>query len=552
MKKLFTLLFLILNFAVSFAQNANWDCTNNPARAWWDVQHYNINITIDTATGNIKGTMTIKAKVIKTPVDSLQIDLQQPMQIKSIVWDIDDKYNKAVFHRNKNAYFLAFPFKNRYPIGSDFEFTIQFEGIPPIAKKPPWDGGLVFTKDSLENRWIAMACEGVGASVWLPCKDYPEDEPDLGMDLFLNAPKGLSAIGNGKLINKSNHGSMNTWHWQVKSPINNYDISFYIGNYAHWADTFIGKKGILNLDYFVLPYDLEKAKKQFEQVKPMLSCFEDKIGPYPFYEDGYKLIQAPYLGMEHQSAIAYGNHFENGYLGKDRSNSGIGLLFDFIIIHESAHEWFGNSITAEDKAYMWIQEGFTTYAETIYAECLAGKSAAFEYQHGKKAIIKNDKSVQGQLGVCDEGSSDHYDKAAYMIHSIRILMQNDSVFFAMLKEMNQVFYHKTVSGPEVEDFLINFVQNKKIINQAFFNQYLREMKIPILEFRKNNNNNWEFRWTNCVSGFQMPVLFLNGTDQEMIYPNTKEFRKIPAKISNFNPRNIDEKDFLFTIKVGKN
>ena len=546
MKLILAFLLLIWSTAPLYAADTNWNCTNNPARAWWDVQHYVLNISVDTATGFIKGTITIKAKVIKTPLDSLQIDLQEPMQLNAV--HFGNIKNKSAFQKNKNAYFISFPNKNKTLIGSEFEFTIQFEGIPRFAENAPWDGGMVFTKYSANNRWIAMACQGVGASVWLPCKDFPDDEPDFGMDIFLNVPKGLAGISNGKLISKTENEHKDIWHWQVKNPINNYNISFYIGNYTHWSDTFQGKKGVLNLDYFVLPQNLEKAKKQFAQVKTMLSCFEEKMGPYPFYEDGYKLIEAPYLGMEHQSAVAYGNQFENGYLGKDRSHSGVGLLFDFIIIHESAHEWFGNSITAKDKADMWIQEGFTTYAETIYAECIAGKDAAFKYQHGKKEIIQNDKPVQGQFGECDEGSGDHYDKAAYMIHSIRVLLNDDALFFEMLNAINETFYHKTVSGSEIEAFILNFVKHKNILNQAFFDQYLRKAPLPILEFRLNDVYKWEYRWTNCIPEFQMPVQILEDEKQEWILPATSTYKEISGD-KNFNPKNINTQDFLFTIKV---
>jgi len=543
MKKI---LFFVLSFWVvpfSFGQKNALKCTNNAERAWWDVQHYTIHIAVDTASGKISGTMKIKAKTVDWPLDHLQIDLQQPMKIQSI----SGPNNSSISFNNKRdkeTYFLEneIPFSKLLRKGDDFEFTITFEGIPKLAANAPWDGGMVFTKDSIGNPWIAMACQGIGASIWLPCKDFPGDEPDEGMDLFIEIPKGLSGIGNGKLIGKSSSEQSETWHWQVKNPINNYDISFYIGEYAQWKDTFQGEKGILDLDYFVLPEELEKAKVQFQQVKQMLTCFEEKLGPYPFYEDGYKIVQAPYLGMEHQSAVAYGNHFQNGYLGKDRSNSRVGLLFDFIIIHESAHEWFGNSITAKDKADMWIQEGFATYAETIFAECIAGKEAALNYQHGKRTEILNDKPVIGAYESCDEGSSDHYDKAAFLIHMIRFMMQDDGRFFAMLRSMNKTFYHKTVTGDRVVSFIRSY--NSDSISLAFFDQYLMRKDLPVLELKRNAKKDWEYRWVNCVPGFAMSIPY--GTEGKWIHPNMNAFKKLPT---GQEPDDINNKDFLFDILV---
>jgi aminopeptidase N len=354
----------------------------------------------------------------------------------------------------------------------------------------------------------------------------------------------LVAVGNGRLTGEKtvDNGNGKAFTWKVVAPINNYDITFYIGNYVHWSDTFDGLKGKLGLNYYVLPQHLEKAKKQFAEVKTMLRCFEDHFGPYPFYKDGYKLVEAPYLGMEHQSAVAYGNQFKMGYLGEDRSRSGVGLLFDFIIVHESGHEWFGNSITAYDKADEWIHEGFTSYAETIYAECIAGKEKAFDYQRGKRRTIRNDIPVEGKPGQCDEGSGDAYDKAGFMIHQIQMIMNNDSLFFAMLKAMNSTFFHQIVTGAQVEDFIGSYAHHNF---SKVFDQYLRKSNLPVLVIKKVGADSVLCFWKDCVPGFDMPVQWSEGKHQFWLYPQTK--------VQNFWAKGLNQegqisKDFLIKIE----
>ncbi|RYZ31912.1 MAG: hypothetical protein EOP49_38270 [Sphingobacteriales bacterium] len=358
----------------------------------------------------------------------------------------------------------------------------------------------------------------MGASVWFPCKDFQGDEADKGMQLTMTIPHGLTMVSNGRCLieNMKSEPGKAYWTWNVSNPINNYDISFYIGDYVHWSDTMQGAEGRLSLDYYVLRQNLERSKMQFEVVKPMLHCFEEKIGPYPFYEDGYKLVDAPYLGMEHQSAVAYGNGYKMGYKGEDRSATGEGLLFDFIIIHESGHEWFGNSITAYDKADTWIHEGFTSYTETIFAECLLGKERAFKYQRGKKRTIQNDRPVQGNFGACDEGSGDHYDKAAFVIHMIRVIMDDDERFYAMLREMNRRFYHKIVTGNQVKAFINSY--SGRDFSQVFL-QYFHGKNIPKLEIDKSKSS-FRYRWTNCVPDFDMPVVVTADGQKIWLYPGT--------------------------------
>lgn len=523
-------------------QEMKMDCTNNPARSWWDVRHYDLNLNVDTATGRLKGSVLIDAKVVGVIGDSLQIDLKEPLHLNTVKGELKD-YTWVDFKIEKHGdhYIVKGDFKKIVAENGLFTLAIEYEGIPQIAARPPWDGGLVMDRDANGNRWMGVACQGIGASVWFPCKDFQGDEADKGMRLSMVVPGNLQMIGNGRLQPNNERRSDGNlrWTWVVTNPINNYDITFYIGDYVHWSDTLQGIKGALSLDYFVLRNNEAKAKEHFKVVKPMLECFENKIGAYPFYEDGYKLVDAPYLGMEHQSAVAYGNEYKMGYKGADRSKSGVGLLFDFIIVHESGHEWFGNSITSYDKADTWIHEGFTTYTETIFAECLLGKDSAFIYQQGKTNVIRNDKPVQGKYNECDEGSSDHYDKAAFMIHMIRMVMEDDTAFFGMLKAMNQTYYHKIVSGKEIESF-INRYSGKDF--SKVFDQYLRNAAIPNLEI-KYKKNTLLYRWSNCVAGFNMPVL-VHQKDKAIWLKPTTVWQK-----RSLHPANICvDKNFLVNRK----
>lgn len=513
--------FLCILFAAAFNRlyaNNNALCTNNAARSWWNVERYLINLEADTATGFLSGYVKMTAKVTGRIGDSLQIDLKAPLKILSIAtFDADREERLLSFHKDGEAYYLTGDLEPLVK-NNRIRLIIRYEGIPQVAARPPWDGGIVLAHDDKGTRWMAVACQGIGASVWFPCKDFQGDEADEGMQLTMTVPEGLTMVGNGTCLveNMKSTPGKAYWTWNVSNPINNYDITFYIGDYVHWSDTLNGVKGRLNLQYYVLRQNLDKAKKQFEVVKPMLHCFEEKMGPYPFYEDGYKLVDAPYLGMEHQSAVAYGNGYQMGYKGADRSNTGEGLKFDFIIVHETGHEWFGNSITAYDKADTWVHEGFTSYSETIFAECLSGKESAFRYQRGKKRTLHNDRPAQGGFNNCDEGSGDHYDKAAFMIHMIRMIMDDDAKFFSMLKAMNARFYHKIVAGNQIEQFINNY--SGRDFNKLY-QQYLRRAQLPKLEIEKKKSS-FSFRWTRCVPDFDMPVIVTADRKKFWIYPET--------------------------------
>ena len=510
MKKLILLLGLIsittnaqvLNHKKEFTRQDSLRGTNNEFRNWWDVKKYKVSVEADYQSKSIKGKSTITFdKTAAQKSNLLQIDLQDPMIISAVILngkEISD------FKRDGNVYFINVG-KNIKNSANQLELI--YSGNPRVAVKAPWDGGWIFAKDEKGRDWMSVAVQGLGASAWFPNKDYLGDEPDNGMELEIIAPKGMVGVGNGRLVSTKNLKDKTTSTWKVVNPINNYNIIPYIGHYVNFKDTYEGEKGKLDLNYYVLDYNLEKAKSQFEQAKLMLKSFEHWFGPYPFYEDSFKIIEAPHLGMEHQSGIAYGNKFKNGYLGRDLSGSGWGLKWDFIIIHEAGHEWFGNNITEKDVADMWIHEAFTAYSETLFTETYYGKEAASEYVRGTRGAIQNDIPIIGVYGVNQEGSGDMYYKGANMIHTLRTWMNNDEKFRQLLRGLNKEFYHQTVTTEQIENYIAKF---SGLDLTAFFNQYLRTTKIPVLEL-KQSGDKIEYRYTNIVDSFAMPLTLKNST-----------------------------------------
>lgn len=484
--------------------------TITPERAWWDVTHYDLQVSFDFNKRSIAGYNIISYKIVSAPAKEMQIDLQLGLYIDSVLYNNEN----LSFRREGNAYFIAVaPAQNEQEIN---KVAVYYHGIPRPALHPPWDGGVIWSKDQEGNPWITVACQGLGASVWYPCKDHQSDEPD-SASLSMIVPDTLTAIANGKLRNEVQNGDGTaTYTWAVTNPINNYNIIPYIGKYAHWHEDYDGEKGKLDCDFWVMAYNIEKAKVQFKQALQMLHCFEYWFGPYPFYEDGYKLIEAPHLGMEHQSAVAYGNGFVNGYKGTDLSGTGWGLKWDFIIVHESGHEWFGNNITTRDVADMWVHEGFTNYSETIFTDCTYGTEAGNDYVIGTRKKIQNDKPIEGPYGVNQEGSGDMYYKGGNLVHMIRQIINNDSAFRMLLRGMNQAFYHQTVTGKQVEEYIS---KTSGIDFSKVFDQYVRTTQIPVLEY-KVNGNKLSYRFTDCVKGFNMP-LKINFGGERWISPAEK-------------------------------
>lgn len=484
-------------------------------RAWWDLQHYDLDVEVFPKKKSIKGSNTITYKVVEKG-RTMQIDLQAPMKIDKIVQD-----GKTLsYASNGDAHFIKLKKKD---VGTEQKITIFFSGIPRVAVKAPWDGGFSWEQDSKGNDFIATSNQGVGSSVWWPNKDHPADEPDKGVALAITAPAKLTAVGNGRLVKTDDNGSTKTWHWKVVNPINNYGININIGDYVNFREVYEGLNGDLDMDYWVLQENLEKAKEQFTQAPMMMRAFEYWFGPYPFYEDSFKLVEVPYLGMEHQSSVTYGNNYENGYLGRDLSDSGWGLRFDFIIIHEAGHEWFANNITNKDVADMWLHEGFTAYSENLYLNYHFSDEAASEYVVGTRRLIQNDVPLIGTYNMNSRGSSDMYYKGANILHTLRQLIEDDKKWRGILKGLNKEFYHQTVTTKQVEDYMS---KESGIDLTEFWEQYLRTIKVPRVEY-KMDDNTLSFRYTNIIEGFDMPVLMLIDGKEEWIFPTsewkTKEF-----------------------------
>lgn len=490
-------------FAQPFSRADTVRGTYGPSRNWWNVTHYQLAVTFHLNDSSISGTNTIRFTTQKTGT-WLQLDLQAPMQITSL-HRIEGRKRTAISlrHVQRDADGWMIPSKALKLKGGWQQVVLEvgFAGKPRKAKNAPWDGGIIWKRDKQGNPFVSIACQGLGASVWYPCKDHQADEPD-SAQITLIVPDTLEAISNGRLRQRRSIGDeMASFTWAVQSPINSYNIIPYIGKYAHWSDTLHGERGTLTLDYWVLRDNLAKAKTHFNDVKPMLRAFEHWFGPYPYYNDGYKLVEAPHLGMEHQSAIAYGNQYKKGYMGRDLSGSGWGNKFDFIIIHESGHEWFGNHITTDDIADMWVQEGFTNYSEALFTEFMYGKDAGRAYVVGLRRNIENDKPVIGPYGVNTEGSGDMYYKGANMIHLIRTIMRNDEKFRQLLRAMQMQFGHKPCTSAAVEQFIQQFTGLR--LNHVF-DQYLRTTQIPVLEYQVADGK-LQYRFSQVTPGFQLPV-----------------------------------------------
>ena len=500
-------------------------------REWWDLTYYHLDIKVEPDNKFISGSNTVGYRVLKSN-KTMQIDLQEPMKITSVLSD-----GKSLkFNREGNAYFIELKSKQKK---NDVNYLkIFYEGHPKEAIRAPWDGGLSWTKDENNNHFIATSCQGLGASVWWPNKDHMYDEVD-SMLISVNVPKHLTNVSNGRLRKVTEHkNNTKTFDWFVTNPINNYGVNINIGDYVSFSEVFQGEKGDLDIDNYVLSYNLEKAKEQFKQVPMMIEAFEHWFGPYPFYEDSFKMVEVPYLGMEHQSSITYGNKYQNGYLGRDLSGSGWGLKFDYIIIHEGGHEWFANNITYRDIADMWVHEGFTCYSENLYVDYFFGKEASAEYVIGTRRGISNKKPIIGQYNINREGSGDMYSKGANLLHTIRQLAKDDEVWRQTLRGLNEEFYHSTVTTKEIEDYISKSIG---IDLSKVFDQYLRDVRVPVFEYEVINGE-LNYRWNNVIKGFDMPIEVIIDGENRILYPKL-EFKKTPIKNLFIN---VDDDYYVFT------
>ena len=520
MSRLFILLFILLSTVNNqtlaqgiFGEKNNFTRqdtlrgTITDERSWWDLNYYHLDIKVDPEKRTIKGSNTVGYTVLNSN-KLMQIDLQEPLNITSV-----KQNNKSLnFTREGNAYFIEL--KKKQKVGKVNYITIEYEGKPKVAIRAPWDGGLSWEKDNNGIDFIATSCQGLGASVWWPNKDHMYDEVD-SMLMSVNVPKHLVNVSNGRLrkvIEKDDNTK--TYQWYVSNPINNYGVNINIGDYVNFSEKYNGEKGILDLDYYVLRDNLEKAKEQFKQVPMMLDAFEHWFGPYPFYEDSFKVVEVPYLGMEHQSSITYGNKYMQGYLGRDLSGTGWGLKFDYIIIHEAGHEWFANNITYIDIADMWVHEGFTCYSENLYVDYHYGKEASADYVIGSRRGIGNRRPIIGPYNVNREGSGDMYSKGANILHTLRQIAKDDEKWRFILRGLNKEFYHQTVSSKQIEEYIS---KNIGFDLKYVFDQYLRDIRVPVLEYFIKDGV-LKYRWAETIDGFNMPIEITLDNENKWLYP----------------------------------
>jgi len=508
------LVFVTLAAPVGWAQEAPLTRADTlrgsitPERAWWDVTFYDLHVDVRPADSSIAGRVGVTYRVLN-PARELQLDLQAPLVLDSVV----QRGRRLAVRADGAAHFVAVAAPQER--GALETLTAYYHGRPRVALRAPWDGGFVWTADSLGRPWIATAVQGLGASAWWPTKDTQADEPD-SQRVAIRVPSEILDVSNGRLRRTTPHADgTTTYEWAVVNPINNYDVAVNAGHYAHVAETYEGEAGTLTLDFYPLDYNEARARRHFAQdVKPMLACFEHWFGPYPWYEDGFKLVETPHLGMEHQSAVAYGNHYQNGYLGRDLSHTGIGLGWDFIVVHEAAHEWWGNNLTTDDIADMWVHESFANYAENLYTECRQGKEAGAAYVIGTRQNVQNDVPVVGPYGVNREGSGDMYYKGGNLLHTIRQLVGNDERWRQVLRGLQATFRHQTVTGRDVQ----RYISEQTGLDLApVFAQYLTTAQIPVLEYRTEGSTLW-VRWADVVPDFAMPIPVRLADGWTTLYP----------------------------------
>jgi aminopeptidase N len=509
-----------------------------PERAWWDVAFYDLHVRLDPADSTVRGWNRISYRVTG-PARAMQIDLQTPLEVDSIVQD----GRRLTYRRDGNAFFVSLAAKQ--PRGATKTLTVYYHGRPTVATRPPWDGGLIWARDPDGGSWISTACQHLGASVWWPTKDTQADEPD-SQRVAITVPDSLQVVGNGRLRGVELPGDgWATWEWFVSSPINNYDVAPYVGHYAQFTETYQGEAGPLTLAFHPLAAHLEAAREQWKQVKPMLQCFERWFGPYPWYHDGYQLIEAPHLGMEHQSAVAYGNGFRNGYKGTDLSGTGWGLTWDFIVIHESAHEWWGNSLTTADIADMWVHESFANYSESLYTECRYGREAGATYVRGTRALIQNQHPIVGPYGVNADGPLDMYYKGGNMLHTIRQVIGNDTTWRAVLRGVQAKFAHQIVTGRQVQEYMS---AHAGVDLHPVFQQYLTTTKVPVLEYRIDGAA-LTYRWANVVAGFDMPVAVLVGKGRSVRLAPTEKWQTTDVGLAEPEDFRVDENYYVESKRV---
>ena len=535
MKNSFLVILTLLGIQQINAQFTRRDSLQGGLRAErtaYDVKRYDLNITINPEQRSIKGFNEISFEIL-APIQKIQLDLFENMKADSIIWNS----KKLKFTRDNDAVFIDFP--EKLLSKSNHKLKFYYSGNPLIAKNAPWDGGFVFKKDSNGKDFIGVAVQGTGASLWYPVKDSQSDEPDNGASIKVAVPNGLMNVSNGRFLGSQDlKNGYTRWDWEVKNPINNYTITVNIADYVHIQD----KMPDLDLDYYVLRENEAKAREHFMEVKPMMECFQSKFGRYPFWEDGYKLVETPYLGMEHQSAVAYGNKYKKGYMGMDLSGTGVGMFFDFITIHETGHEWFGNSITSTDIADMWIHEGFTTYSETVFIECIKGYNDAMKYVNGQARNVRNDKPIIGQYGVNNEGSGDMYYKGSLLLNTLRHVIGDDEKWWKILYNYSETFKKKIITSDTVIDY---FNKASGMDLSSIFHQYLYTNQVPVFLYKIKGDYLY-YSWNNTTDDFNMPLDIGFEDTKIRLQPTIKE-QKI--KLKKLSKKSFQIYDNQFFIKI---
>lgn len=476
-----------------------------PYRANNDLLYYHLDIRVNPDEKFISGKNTIRFKMLQDG-QRIQLDLTDALNVDKILLGS----TPLKYERDSGAVFIDFPETLR--AGKIYSIDFYYSGHPVESGR---FGSMTFKTDESGHPWINTACEELGASTWWPNKDQWRDEVQ-NMEISVAIPNGLVDASNGKFMGTRDLGDGYTqWNWFVHYPINNYDVSLNIGNYQHWSDRF----GNVPMDFYALPEDLDKAKKQFVQAKDMLKAFQHYFGEYPFKKDGYKLIQVPYSGMEHQSAVTYGNHFANGYLERDWTGVGISPRFDFIIIHESGHEWFGNAVSAADRSDMWIHEGWTTYLECLFVEYMWGKADGLKYTNAYKEKVKNEKPIIAERGVNATPPQDEYFKSALFLNTLRSIVNNDAKWWKLIRGFYQRFKYQNIM---TEDVIGYFNQQTGMNLTPIFDQYLRQTAIPTLELKFDDAGGAvSYRWVAAEAAFAMPVLVGDKDHWQRIHPTTQ-------------------------------
>jgi aminopeptidase N len=479
-------------------------------RANNDLLYYDLDIRVNPEKKFISGRNTIRFKMLKDDT-RIQLELFSNYTIEKIVATWKEASTQALkYERDHNTVYIDFPETLRS--GRTYSIEFHYSGQP---REQGRFGALAFRTTPDGKHWINTANEGDGSASWWPSKDQWRDEPE-GADIRVAVPNGLINVSNGRFMGKTDLGDGYTrWDYRVHYPINSYNVSLNIAEYTHFAEV----HGDLTMDYFVLPGNLDKAKVQFAQAKPMMEAFEKYVGKYPFPKDGFKLIEVPYSGMEHQSAVTYGNRYANGYLERDWTGVGVSLKFDFIIIHESAHEWFGNAVSAADVSDMWIQEGWCNYLEFIYVEALFGREDAIKYAGGYKSKVANAEPIITQRGIHRTPNQDMYFKGALFLDTLRNAVNDDARWWKLIRDTYEKFKYQNIM---TEDLVRFFSAELKQDMTPIFDQYLRRTSLPVLELTFDEAaKTVAYRWKADERGFAMPIKAGEPAKWQLLQPTTE-------------------------------